>query len=181
MFHKWKASTAKLVIARLMPPGGEARIPIDPSLFKFLEDRVLKVLGPWCTSDEGTCKRDLRRIFRSVIDLDSHMNEQFSMMYAASVPHASVLNEHLGRHGFPFDSSKMEAIRKDIQMVDGQPVGIVVSPALVRSGTANGDDFYKICVLVKSKVMPQHFASSSLRPKHLKHRTGIITENVHRR
>lgn len=175
MFYKWKASTTKLLIGRLKPPA-DGRVPVDQENFNYLVDRVLRVLGSWLTTDEVSCRRDLESIFQSAIDFDSHMNEQFSSMYALSTP-----VDYTVRHSFPFDNTLMEATSKDIQMADSQPVGIVLSPALIRSGTANGDEYYNTWVLVKSRVLPQGFLSSSQRPKNSKTRMGTVMGSVHKR
>jgi hypothetical protein len=175
-FHKWKANTAELLLQRLKPSTENSRVPVNPEILNFLVNRVLRVLQPWLTrGDDGSCRRDLCGIFQSAIDFDSQMNEQFSLMYAAPTPY-----DNKARHGFAFDSWGMEPASKDIQMADHQPVGIVVSPALIRSGTALGDGYDTVCILAKSRVMPQRFASSSQRPKNSSKGTGMITGNVHR-
>lgn len=176
VFYKWKASTAELLLKRLKPSEEDSRVPVDPEILNFLVHRVLRVLEPWLTSDEESCGRSLYRILQSAIDFDSQMNEQFSLMYAAPTPYKIT-----ARHGFEFNSWVMEAASKDIQMADGEPVGIVVSPALIRSGTSNGDLYDKAWVLTKSRVMPQRFASSSQRPKNSSKGIGMITGNVQRR
>jgi hypothetical protein len=175
MFYKWKANTVKLLIARLKPPD-QGRVPVAPPIFEMLMDNVLRVLKPWLTTDERSCRLDLKRILQLAIDFDSHMNEQWSMMYATSMP-----LEYSVRHGFPFDNTLMETTTKEIQMANSQPVGIVVAPALLRFGTANGDEYDQTWVLVRSRVLPQGFWSSTQRPKNSKTRKGMITESVQKR
>lgn len=130
------------------------------------------MLGIWRTGDERDCARDLQRIIISAIDIDSHMNEQWSIMYATT---GSLGDDKTARHGFPFDSTLMEPASKDFHMMEKQLVGIVVSPALIRSGTANGDQYESTWVLAKSRVLPQGFTSSTLRSKmSSKNRPGLV-------
>jgi hypothetical protein len=176
MFQKWKAGTTKLLIARLRPPADGGRIPVHQDTLKTLVDRVMQVLRTWLTGNKEPCRYDMERIFRAAIDLDSHIHEQVSAIYASPMPFGYNV-----RHGFPFDNTFMEPVNNEISMTDGQLVGIVVSPSLIRSGTVNGDEYNKLSVLVKSRVMPQGFSSSNQKPKNSKMRTGIITESVHKR
>lgn len=175
MFYKWKAGTVKLIVSRLRHPNDEKRIPVNPSTLTYLSNKVLDVLGPWITTDERTCKQDLESIIHSAIDFDSHMNEQWSCMYTASTP--------VGwdsRHGFPFDSTFMEAARIDLRISAREPVGIVISPALVRTGTQGGDNYDKKWILVKSRVMPQGFSARSQRPK-IGRTGGAVTQSLQHR
>ncbi|KAH7360994.1 hypothetical protein BKA65DRAFT_494415 [Rhexocercosporidium sp. MPI-PUGE-AT-0058] len=176
MFYKWKASTAKLIISRLRPPNDRSRIAIDPKTHSWLVDRALDVLRPWMTSDnEHACIEDLEAIIQLAIDFDSHMNEQWSFMYVGTKP--------LGfesRHGFPFDGEMMEPIRNEMQIFAGDPVGIIVSPALVRMGTANADNYHLQTILVRSKVIPQGFSARSQRSK-ISKTAGLVTQSLQRR
>jgi len=67
------------------------------------------------------------------------------------------------RHSFPFTSTTMESTN-DINMSEGELVGLVVSPALVRKGTANGDRYDEVEFIAKSRVLPQGFLSSTQKP-----------------
>jgi len=172
VFQKWKASTAKLIISRQRPPTEQGRIPVHPDDLHFLIDRVLDVLGIWRTGDERDCTRDLQRIIISAIDIDSHMNEQWSQMHVTT---GSLGDDKTARHGFPFNSTVMEVPSKDFQITENQLVGIVVSPALIRSGTANGDHYESTWVLAKSKVLPQGLQSRTLRSKvSSRNRPGLV-------
>ncbi|KAK0100416.1 hypothetical protein ONS96_007693 [Cadophora gregata f. sp. sojae] len=175
IFYKWKASTVKLIIGRLRHPNDQKKIPINPSTLTYLSSKVLDVLRPWMTADERTCLQDLESIIQSAIDFDSHMNEQWSSMYTASTPVGFE-----SRHGFPFDGTFMEAAKIDLKMSAREPVGIIISPALVRAGTQGGDNYDNKWILVKSRVMPQDFSARSQRPK--TGRTGgAITQSLQRR
>jgi hypothetical protein len=174
MFYKWKSSTAKLFVNRLRPMTERSRVPVDPVVIGYLVDSLLHILRDWMTRDDRTCRMDLARIFQAAIDFDSHVHEQWALIYAVARPVG-----YEARHGFPFDNTMMVP-SKDIQVAAGQPVGIVVSPALVREGTANGDSYERTQVLVPSRILPQGFSSSSQRPKNSQNRTGAgaVTSNV---
>ncbi|PVH82253.1 hypothetical protein DL98DRAFT_653313 [Cadophora sp. DSE1049] len=175
MFHKWKASTVKLIVGRLRHANDRKRIPVNPSTLMHLSSRVLDVLRPWMTDDERTYIQDLESIIQSAIDFDSHMNEQWSFMYTASTPVGFE-----SRHGFPFDSTFMEAAKIDLQISARESVGIVVSPALVRAGTQGGDDYDNKWILIKSRVMPQGFSARSQRSK-IGRTGGAVTQSLQRR
>ncbi len=157
-FCKWKASTAKLLISRLEDPSDKRRIPADPDCVDAMTQRILSVLKPLMTSrDESRCESQLTSILLSVIELDAYIHDRWSGVY----PHAG---DPTARHGFKYDSRFMEAVDKTVPLEDGDLVGLVVSPALMRLGNETGDGFKNEPVnLIKSRVYPQRFFASTVK------------------
>ena len=144
-------------------PLEQRRIPVDDKLIDDLVMRVRKVLDPYFNSDDiQGCETGLRAIFRAAIDLDSHMHEQWSLIYPLGTP----IGENK-RFGFPFDPTTMEPFTTSDPLNHKDPVGMVISPALVRRGTSKGDQYGRHWVLVNSRVMPQRFLGNTTKPKTL--------------
>jgi hypothetical protein len=157
------------LIETLVPPSNpevpleQRRIPVDDKLIDDLVMRVRKVLDPYFNSDDiRGCETELRTIFRAAIDLDSHIHEQWSLIYPLGAP----TGENI-RFGFPFNPTTMEPFTTSDPLNPKDPVGMVISPALVRRGTSKGDQYGKHWVLVNSRVMPQRFLGNTTKPKTL--------------
>lgn len=132
-------------------------------------DAVLHVVGTWMTRKVSNCRTDLQHILQAAIDLDSHFHEQCSHIYTSIAPAG-----YEQRHSFPLEEHWMEG-KRDYHVAPNQLVGMVVSPALVRRGTANGDDYNQSLVLVKSRVIPQLFMAKSVRPREIQSQGGSGT------
>lgn len=159
-FYKWKASTSRLLISRIAPPLDRRRVQVDPDTIEYMCSRVLTVLKDWLvkTENEWTCREELQKILELAIDLDTYIHEQWCQIYPVSRS-----NGFKDRHGFHFDNYWMEEHSiKNWQLAPNQLVGLLVSPALVRRGTATGDEYNRRTVLVKGRVLPQAFASSTM-------------------
>ena len=139
MFYKWKANTAKLVIRRLRPIIERTRIPVDPTVMSYMITQVLHVLEGWMTKDEKParfekeCRMGLATILQAAIDFDSYIHEEWSWIFAIATP-----SGFENRYGFPFDERLMKS-GSDYPLLQAEPVGIVLSPALVRIGSPSGD------------------------------------------
>lgn len=175
MFYKWKASTAKLVIRRLKPIFERTRIPVDSDVMDYMVIQVLHVLGEWMSKNEKmsrheeACRRDLAMILQAAIDFDSHIHEEWSRIFATAKP--------LGwerRYGFKFDDRSMTP-GCDSSLANGELVGTVLSPALVRNGTPNGDYYSEVQeILVSSRVLPQGFWAKTQRPNNSQSGGGVM-------
>jgi hypothetical protein len=171
MFYRWKASTAKLVIKRLRPTIERTRIPVDPDVMNYMVSQVFHVVGDWKSKEENLsrCNSDLKAILQAAIDFDSHVHEEWSRIYATAKPFGW---EH--RYGFKFDDRAMAA-GCDHTWVTGELVGTVLSPALVRSGTSNGDYYNEVQeILIPSRVLPQGFWAKTQKPNNSQSGGGVM-------
>lgn len=175
MFYKWKASTAKLVIRRLRPTLERTRIPVDFAVMDYMLVQVLHVLGAWMSKNEkmsrqeDACRRDLAMILQAAIDFDSYVHEEWSRIFATAVPPGAEC-----RYGFKFDDKSMIP-GSDSSLTNGELVGTVLSPALIRIGTTNGDYYGKVReVLVSSRVLPQGFWAKTQKPNNAQSGGGVI-------
>lgn len=123
---------------------------------------LLQVIGPWLTSDERKCREDLFYIFRSVVELDAYIHEQWARFFTVAIPKHEKTTK---RHDFPFDGSLMVCASPHYHMQRPELVGLVLSPALVRAGTPNGDDYHSEVVIAGSRVLPCGFHPKDVPPK----------------
>jgi hypothetical protein len=124
---------------------------------------------------EEPCGRDFKGILHSVIELDAYMHQQWAIFFSAANPTeamrlgyrimAPLQLRGMRRRDFAFDSRTMAPARPQLQLQEFELVGLVVSPALMRMGTAEGRGFDQMEVLVPARVLPQGFTSRNLRPK----------------
>jgi hypothetical protein len=137
----------------------------------YMVSQVLHVVGEWRSNEENLsrCSNDLMTILQAVIDFDSHINEEWSRIFATAKPFGW---EH--RYGFKFDDRSMTT-GCDYTMISGELVGTVVSPALVRNGTSNGDYFNEVQeILVPSRVLPQGFWAKTQKPYDSQSARGVM-------
>lgn len=185
-FLKWKANTAKMIISRNQRDyqnreeatnqsmltvtsryhvyGDQMRIHFRRDNLQCYIDAVLQVTRPWLTSnDERKCREDLFFILRWAIEFDAYMHEQWAHFFTATKPTHEATKK---RYEFPFDGNFMACASRDYQMQRYDMISLVVSPALIRSGTSNGDDYgLEEVVLSKSRVLPQGFNPKDLQKK----------------
>jgi len=173
-FLKWKANTANMIISRNQRdhqnPGAatneitsryqvhsdKMRIHFRRDELQWYIDVLLHVTRAWLTSDdEPKCREDMIFIIRLAIEFDAYMHEQWAHFFTVANP-THVMTKK--RHEFPFEGNFMVCASPDHQMQRPDQVGLVVSPALVRSGTLNGDNYSsEQVVLAKSRVLPYGF------------------------
>jgi len=181
---KWKANTSNMIISRnqqhhqireeaFNPNVGAATsryyVRADQMRIHFRRDYLLpqidvflQVINPWLTSGERECREDLFFIFRSVVELDAYIHEQWARFFAVAKPRHEKTTK---RHDFPFDGHFMVCASPDHQMQRPDLVGLVLSPALVRAGTQNGDDYHSEVVIAGSRVLPCGFNPRDVQPK----------------
>ncbi|KAF2102978.1 hypothetical protein NA57DRAFT_71959 [Rhizodiscina lignyota] len=154
---KWKALTAQLLVSQHQMDLYGRRIPIHQVILADLVNSAIAPLKPWMSSgDEILCTKTLQEIIHSGIELDSHMNEQWAM-YHVEIARTQGLWER--RFGFPFDSRSMAPVDGQAQIQDGDIIGLVLSPTLVREGNPNGENYETRVVLEKSRVLLEQRSS----------------------
>lgn len=102
------------------------------------------------------CKKDLMEILQAAIDFDSYVHEQWSFIFVTAMP----LDWDM-RYGFVFHNQWMAPSSDDRPLKNGDLVGMVTSPALLRDGTFNGENYKERKLIVPSRVLPQGFAARS--------------------
>jgi hypothetical protein len=148
---------------------------------KYMVDQILHVLGEWMSRNERmsrheeACRRDVAMILQAAIDFDSHIHEEWSRIFATAKPFGSE-----DRYGFKFDDRSMIP-GYTRALVNGELVGIVVSPALIRSGTPDGDHYNEVQeVLVSSRVLPQGFWAKTQKTNNSQSGGGVM-RGMHQR
>jgi hypothetical protein len=144
-------------------------------------NQVLHALGEWMSKNEKmsrheeACRNDLAMVLQAAIDFDSHIHEEWSRIFATAKPFGWER-----RYGFKFDDRSMIP-GCDCTLLNGDLVGTVVSPALVRSGSPNGDDYSKVQeILVSSRVLPQGFWAKTQKSNNSQSGGGVM-RGVHQR
>jgi hypothetical protein len=94
------------------------------------------------------CKKDFEDILLRAIGMDLEMKMQRAVLR---------LDQWNEFEGFIMETDPMDADGENEHMVSGQPVGLVVRPALLKIGNWDGEGYQTPpTVLVKSLVMPQN-------------------------
>lgn len=176
MFYKWKATTAKIIIKRLKPTMTRTRIPIDLDVMKFLVDEVFHVLGVWKSpGQDAACDNELKIILQAAIDFDSYVHEEWSNIFIAATP---VGFDH--PYGFKFNDHSMRPAGSR-ELESGEPVGTVISPALIRKGTSSGDQYNEVQeILVHSRVLSEGFSAKTQKPRNAQN-GGIVSRSGQQR
>jgi hypothetical protein len=131
---------------------------------ELLEELVvyaLKYLQPFqCSTDDASCRSSLQEIFHSAIQLDAKMNKQWAML----LPQYIWDQESIRRpYGFSFDPTLMEVSNGDNADLQQARVQLVLAPALIRTGTMDGEEYNEIKVLEKAQVHVECFLGFSAR------------------
>jgi hypothetical protein len=151
---KWKAATTQLVLEKSNKDSDRDSIVYDEWI-AGLQDIILSVLEPFITStDYESCLKYLGIILRSAIKLDGKMNQQLAQL-APRYTLAGSKTNHL--HGFQFDPDIMKLPQGEPDLGPEAKVQMVLTPALVRHGTIEGEKYEKPDVLVHAVV---HLQSS---------------------
>lgn len=105
--------------------------------------------------DPDQATQDMQDIFKCALDLTTIFRQSKAVF---SVLDEKLENHDTGRtvrHGFSYNPGSLMALHRDQSqnIPNGTKVDMIVSPALVKQGTADGENYTSIKVLVKMTVV----------------------------
>lgn len=146
----WRALTSQLLVERINGDLDRDRdVQVYPSLLKELDAYTFKYLEPLrCSNDKIGCRNSLKAIFVAAIKLDAKMNQQKARLILKN----RWIEEGDRLWGFLFDPTIMSDTDQNVSPSHRATVQLMITPALVRYGTMNGEDYKTPVVLAKALV-----------------------------
>ncbi|KAF2500864.1 hypothetical protein BU16DRAFT_260544, partial [Lophium mytilinum] len=146
-YFSWRANTTILVERNQGSNKDKCFDMFIPSIVM----KIREVVSPWATNGESLDQifgDELKAILRKAVHLDADMWKQRAFWHPA-MPYSKV--------GYPteLDPESMEVYEEIDQNSGSREVTLVISPALVKSGSSSGEGYEYFTTILKSEVSCQ--------------------------